>query len=43
MEKTTIEVSDKTWTRLNRLKGRGETFDDVVGELLSKANEESNK
>ena len=35
MEKTTIEVTDETWTQLNRRKERGETFDDVISDLMS--------
>ena len=31
---TTIEVSDETWKALNRRKEPGQTFDDVVGELI---------
>lgn len=31
---TTIEVKDDTWERLNQRKGRGESFDDIVRELL---------
>jgi len=30
MAKTTIEVSSKTWTRLNQEKQPGESFDDVI-------------
>jgi len=32
--KTTIEVSDDTWTQLDRRKQRGESFDDVIQKLL---------
>lgn len=34
METTTIEVSDETWRELNRQKDRGDTFDDVIWELI---------
>jgi len=29
-----IRVSEETWTRLNRRKGPGDSFDDVLRELL---------
>jgi len=32
---TTIKVSDGTWSELNDRKERGESFDDVIQELLS--------
>jgi len=33
---TTIKVSRETWARLNRRKtGPGESFDDIVGDLLA--------
>lgn len=35
METTTIEVTDETWTQLNRRKERGETFDDVISDLMT--------
>ena len=31
---TTIQISDRTWERLNKLKGKGESFQDVLGRLL---------
>lgn len=31
---THIRVSEETWTRLNRRKGPGDSFDDVLRELL---------
>lgn len=31
---TTISVSDDTWERLDDRKERGESFDDIVSELL---------
>jgi len=31
---TTVEVSDDTWTRLNRRKERGQSFDDVIRVML---------
>lgn len=34
MDTTTIEVSDDTWTRLHQRKQRGQSFDDVVQDLL---------
>jgi len=34
MEKTTIEVSEKTWKELNAMKDPGESFDDVIGRIL---------
>lgn len=34
MEKTTIEISTVNWRRLNRRKRPGESFNDVVDELL---------
>lgn len=36
---TTMEVKDRTWTRLNRRKSHGDSFDDVVTELLDIAEE----
>lgn len=35
MGKTSIEVDDSTWKDLNRRKDRGDTFDDVISELLA--------
>ena len=31
---THIRVSEETWTRLNRRKGPGDSFDDVLRALL---------
>lgn len=31
---THIRVTEETWSRLNRLKGPGDSFDDVLEELL---------
>lgn len=31
---TTIEVSDETWEELNQQKSRGESFDDVIQQIL---------
>ena len=33
-EKTTIEVSSETWGRLNRRKSQGQSFDDVLVDIL---------
>ena len=33
---TTIQISDEVWNDLNRLKLRGETFDDVLKALIKK-------
>jgi predicted CopG family antitoxin len=35
MGKTTIEVDNETWKMLNRRKEPGQTFDDVITELLA--------
>lgn len=34
-ETTTIQVSIETWAKLDRLKHRGDSFDDVIDRLLS--------
>jgi len=34
-ETTTIEVSDETWRTLNRCKEPGETFDEVLRDLIT--------
>jgi predicted CopG family antitoxin len=39
---TTIHVSDETWKRLNTRKARGETFDDIVSQLLDQAEADAN-
>lgn len=31
---TTIDVKDSTWAELNSLKSPGDSFDDVINELL---------
>lgn len=36
---TTIEVSDETWRELNHRKERGQSFDDVVVEILQREEE----
>jgi len=36
---THIRVSEETWTRLNRRKGPGDSFDDVLRELLDEEQE----
>lgn len=36
---TTIRISDKLWKILNRLKLRGETFEDVIQDLIKKENQ----
>jgi len=35
---TTIQISDKVWKDLNRLKLRGETFNDVLKMIIKEAN-----
>jgi len=30
----TIKIEDNTWSRLNKMKKRGETFDEVIQRLL---------
>jgi len=37
---TTIQVNSETWQRLNRRKGPGDTFDDVIQELLNEVDKE---
>lgn len=32
--KTTIQIDNKTWELLNKLKGRGESFDEVILKLI---------
>ena len=36
---TTIQVTEDTWRELNRRKGPGDTFDDVIQELLAEVRE----
>lgn len=36
-ETTTLQVSTETWKQLNARKDVGETFDDVIQELLEEA------
>ena len=31
---TTVEVSERNWKRLTKLKEPGDTYDDIVDELL---------
>jgi len=31
---TTVKVKDETWRELNRRKGPGDSFDDVIESLL---------
>jgi predicted CopG family antitoxin len=35
----TVRVSEETWSRLNRRKGPGDSFDDVISEVLDIAEE----
>lgn len=43
-EKTTVTVSDETWKQLTMRKDRGDSFDDVIQDLLEIAEEhESNE
>jgi len=32
--KTTIQISDVLWKKLNKRKSKGETFEDVINDLL---------
>lgn len=32
---TTIQISDELWEKLNKLKERGETFEEVILKLLN--------
>jgi len=34
---TTMQVKEKTWKRLNALRGPGTSFDDVIQDLLDEA------
>jgi len=34
-EKTTIEVTNESWSALNQMKGPGDTFDDVIRRLAA--------
>ena len=36
---THIRVSEENWSRLNRRKSPGDSFNDVIGELLDAAEE----
>lgn len=38
-DKTTVTVSDDTWKRLTKRKSRGDSFDDVIQDLLDIAEE----
>ena len=31
---THVRVTEETWKELNRRKGPGDSFDDIIGELL---------
>jgi len=33
---TTIQISDETWERLDDRKSRGQSFDDIVRQLLDR-------
>jgi predicted CopG family antitoxin len=35
----TVRVSEETWSRLNQRKGPGDSFDDVISEVLDIAEE----
>lgn len=37
-DRTNIEISHTNWERLNGRKQPGESFDDVIGRLLERAN-----
>lgn len=37
---TTVRVHRSTWRRLNRLRSPGETFDDIIVDLLDGMSEE---
>lgn len=39
---TTIQISDEVWNALNRFKLRGETFDDVLKDLIKKNERDNN-
>lgn len=41
MADTNIPISDEVWSALNSRKSRGDTFDDVLRELLAAAADES--
>lgn len=34
MKKTTIQISEKTWKRLNSIKKLGEDYDSIISTLL---------
>jgi len=33
--RTTLQVRDETWEKLDDRKDRGETFDDVINQLIA--------
>jgi predicted CopG family antitoxin len=33
-KQTTIQISEKTWTNLTKIKRLGETFDSIINRLL---------
>lgn len=37
-EKTTIQVSNQTWKRLNEQRNPGESFDDIINSMLEGGN-----
>lgn len=39
---TTIQISDDLWERLNKLKTRGETFEEVITKLINHNNKKLN-
>jgi len=42
---TTIQIDDETWAMLNKMKKRGESFNDLIGKLIDdkiKREEEQN-
>ncbi len=36
----TVRVSEQTWKRLNQRKGPGDSFDDVIEDLLDETEDE---
>lgn len=36
---TTVQVSENTWERLDERRDRGDSFDDVITEILNKEEE----
>jgi len=35
MKKTTIQVTEKTWKELNKMKALGESMDEVISRLIA--------